>query len=127
MVYSFATADDVTARWPDLGVDPSRLEVLLEDASTWLSVWYPQIPELPSSPLDGALRLVVCQMVRRAVRSERFDGVEQSSESAGPYSYSVRMSNPDGNLFLTAQEKQTLDSLVGGSGGRAGSVRMGGW
>lgn len=127
MVYAFASADDVTARWPDLGVSADRLDVLLEDASTWLSVWYPSIPEFPAAPLDGALRLVVCQMVRRAVRSERMDGIEQSSESAGPFSYSVRMSNPDGNLFLTAQEKQTLDSLVGVSGGRAGSVRMGGW
>lgn len=124
MVYAFASADDVLTRWPDLDATEERLELLLEDASTWLATWFPKIPELPGPPIDGVLRMVTCQMVRRAVRSEQFDGLESSSESAGPFSVTKKLSNPDGNLFLTSQEKQTLEAVLGPQSRTQGAVTV---
>lgn len=110
---SFATNEELSARWPSLASDPARTQALLDDAAVWLRVWYPDIPEPPTGALADVLRLVSLQMVRRAIRSESYDGRESMSETAGPYSVSVKLSNPDGNLFLTAQERDGLEALLG--------------
>ena len=125
----FATANDFSSRWPSLVADPARTEALLEDAATWLRVWFPTIPEWPNGPVVDVLRLVSLQMVRRALRSEDYDGVHSMGEQAGPFSMNVRMSNPDGNLFLTSQEREGIENVLGARrpGGGATGVQLGGW
>lgn len=126
---SFATHEELSARWPSLVADPARAQALLEDAAVWLRVWYPAIPEPPTGALSDVLKLVSLQMVRRALRSESYDGRESMSETAGPYSVSVKLSNPDGNLFLTAQERDGLEALLGAKASRvkARGIAHGGW
>ena len=126
---SFASPEDFTDRWPDIGADGAKLQALLDDAAVWLRVWYPSIPSFPEAPLIDVLRLVSLQMVRRAVRSEALDGRESVSETAGPYSFTAKLSNPDGNLFLTAQEREGIEALLGARAmsKRARGVQLGGW
>ena len=52
---------------------------------------------------------MACAIVKRAMlASDDIAGVTQHSQTAGYYSESFSYSNPDGDLYLTRSEKESL-------------------
>lgn len=114
MAESFATPDDLAARWRPLESDERAMaEVLLEDASARVRVEFPdvdaRIAAVPQE-LDPAVpRMIVCAMVKRAMLAPSDQGVAASvQQSAGPYSQSTTFANPNGDLYLTSGERRML-------------------
>ena len=108
---AFATQDDLAARWrPLVGTEGDRADILLEDASVWLRAWF---PDLDARLLDGRIDalipvMVTCAMVKRAMLSTNFDGMQSVSNSAGSFSQERVFSNPQGNLYITAAERDLI-------------------
>lgn len=105
---AFATVSDLEARWRPLSeTERSKAEVLLEDASAYLSALV-----CPDPNCDGQtniLRTVTCSMARRSMSSEMDAyGLSSMQITAGPYSQSVSYANPSGDFYLTGFEKKLL-------------------
>lgn len=117
--FPFATVEDLKKRWPDMppGSD-DHAEVLLEDASALIMEAFPRVHEAS----EATRRRIVCAMVKRSMKAglDDRDGVSSVSETTGPFQVSHSFSNPNGDLFLTKQERQAL----GGGKQRAGSVDL---
>lgn len=114
---AFATVADLRARWSAAPVDDARVEVLLEDAGLWLASWF-LLPAVLSDDLSGVLRMVSCSMVKRALLSQDVGHIESQQVTAGPFSQTQKFSNPDGNLYLTVQERQMVEKALDTAAGR---------
>lgn len=121
---AFATADDVRLRWAGAPANDGLIEAVLEDAAVWLRAWYPSIPAEPSDTLLSALRMVSVSMVKRSLLSADNGHLESMTDTAGPFSQARSFRNPEGNLFLTAQERTMLDRALGVELGRGSGMRM---
>lgn len=124
MVDSFATTDDLQARWHPLSTEErQRAQTLLEDASdiirTQCSGWKQAQPT--------TLRRVVCAMVKRAMLAESDNpmGYQQISQTTGPFTDMHTYANPNGDLYLTSAEKQSLRPLSTGRAFSFGYARSG--
>ena len=127
---AFASHEDLEARWKPLSdEEQARADVLLEDASVWLGEWF---PGLESRVAAGELAatiptMVACAMVKRAMVSSGMEGVTyaQESEVYGPMSHQSgrTFKNPEGNLYITALERDLLDGQPSG----AVSMECSGW
>lgn len=110
--FPFATVDELKARWPDfpVGAEP-HAETLLEDASQFILDVCPSAADASES----TRRRVVCSVVRRSMQSDQNDmgGMSNMSMTSGPFSVQQTAANPNGDFFLTKQEKFAL-----GGGGR---------
>lgn len=125
----YAELQDLEDRFPRDLTDAETEEVptLLEDASFWLSVW---VPGLDTAITTGdetaaeAAKLLVVAMVKRALTAQAADlpGVQSITNSGGPYNQSITYRNPEGNLYLYANELESITSLLRSS--RAGAVSM---
>ena len=122
---SFATAQDLSARWRKLSdAETTTAEVLLADASDKIR------NRVSRAGDDGwcaanarTLTRICCSMVKRSMQQSSTgmpEGVSQSSTTTGPFTDGYTWSNPDGNLYLTAEELRDL----GISEGRAFTVGM---
>lgn len=122
---AFAEVSDLEARWRELSeTEQAQASVLLEDASAILSSLV--VIEDKETEYLELCRIVVCNMVQRAMASSANDlfGVTQSSMTAGPYTQSASYSNPTGDMYLTKTEKR----MLGITNGYIGSIRpMIGW
>lgn len=121
---TFATVDDLRQRWssaPPPGLMDEALQARLEDASIWLRIQYPSIPENPSGLLGSALRIVACAIVRRAENVADLEGFQSYSEGAGPFTETIRTHGDGGNFYLTKQEKELIEQALGGGIGSGGS------
>ena len=102
--FPFATVDELKARWPDFppGAD-AHAEVLLEDASQFI------LDTVKSAGLaaPATRRRIVCAVVRRMMDVDEA-GIESFSQSAGPFSQTVKPVNPNGDFYLTKAEKTAL-------------------
>lgn len=126
----FATVDDVRLRWVNAPavVTDEVIGAALADAEVWLRASYPMIPESPEPTLARVLSLVSSSMVRRSLMAADRDGVTQQQASAGPFSQSVSYRNPEGDLFLTAQERRMLENALDAAGADAAvSMEAHGW
>lgn len=104
---SFAEPEDLEARWHTLtDSERERASLLLVDASDKIMTDYPHAVNRVSAT---TLKRIVCQMVKRAmtVQSE-FEGVKQMSQTTGSFADSYTFANPDGDLYFTSSEKQSL-------------------
>ncbi|QGU03104.1 Phage protein Gp19/Gp15/Gp42 [Corynebacterium kalinowskii] len=110
----YATADDLRTRWRQYPADLSdeMATALLDDASTWLSVTFPSIPEVVTGKLADVLKIVVCAMARRALIADVSDGADQITDAAGPFSTSLHFRNSEGNLFITGQEREMIEAAL---------------
>lgn len=111
---AYATVEDLVARWHALeGAEADRAGVLLEDAAAMLGALVEVDPE------DGGqaelLKIVSCSMVIRAMLASESDayGVSQLDYGMGPFNQAAHFANPNGDLYLTAQEKQMLGVVDG--------------
>ena len=102
----FATVADLEARWHALtSEERTRAERLLADASDLIRTSCPNWAR--ATPLT--LQRVACAIVKRAMlASDDIAGVTQHSQTAGSYSESFSYSNPDGDLYMTRSEKESL-------------------
>jgi hypothetical protein len=110
-IQTFATADDVSARWRSFSDEESELaDQLAKDASLRVQALYPTIllRIAAGTVQEEIVRIVVCGMVKRAMLSLGAEGITQLTESGGPYSESRTFANPSGNLYLTAEDKALL-------------------
>ncbi len=121
MADPFATPDDVAARWrPLTPAEETVAETLVGDASRTLRARFPGIDaSIAAGTVDAeAAKQVVAGMVKRALIAPQ-EGVDSTSETVGPFSYSQRYSNALRNLFLTAAD----ELLIEGYRPRARSIR----
>lgn len=112
---AYATVEDVEARWRDLDADEeARASVLLDDASAMLDAIVDVNPD--DQRQLGLLKQVSCSMVIRAMLASESDayGVSRLDYGMGPFSQAATFSNPNGDLYLTGQEKEMLGVGVGG-------------
>lgn len=110
--FPFATVDELKNRWPDFPAGgEDHAETLLEDASQFIIDVCPSAADVSAS----TRRRVVCSVVRRAMQSDQNDmgGMSNMSMTSGPFSVQQTSANPNGDFFLTKQEKFAL-----GGGGR---------
>lgn len=108
----YATVNDVRLRWEMAPASDDLLNARINDASIWLQAMYPKIPDRPSERLTRVLRMIVCAMVKRSLLADGSEHVESQSMTAGVFSQSQSFRNPEGNLYLTAQEKDMLESAL---------------
>ena len=102
----FAEVSDLEARWRGLDTgERERAETLLADASDKIRADYPLLWRKVS---ERTLTRIVCQMVKRAMLADDTAGVQSATQTTGPFSDTVAYSNPDGDLYLTASERQSL-------------------
>lgn len=106
---AYATMEDLQARWHALTEDEQAVaEVLLEDAAAMLAA----LVEVNAEDESQAqmLKIVSCSMVTRAMLAKESDayGVSQMDYGMGPFSQAAHFANPNGDLYLTAQEKRLL-------------------
>lgn len=110
---ALATYQDVEARWrPLTPSETSVAETLLDDASDILRTRWPDVDSrLTSGSLTEATVVrVVATMVKRALMSAgAVEGVESSSQTAGPFAQTVQYANPTGNLYISADEARLFD------------------
>ena len=104
---AFATVADLEARWRTLTSEEQALAAtLLDDAAVKLSEWVIEDDELQAAKL----KIVSCDMVKRAMiasTSSAF-GVEQLDATMGPMSQTAHFVNPNGDLYVSKQEKRML-------------------
>lgn len=114
---SYANARDYKTLYPDTAVEDLRLNSFLGRASRMLNsemriagVDY----SAPDAEMAANLKDVCIEMVHRVVgdggemASSIPFGVSQYTASAQPYSESFTLSNPYGDMFMTAREKRML-------------------
>lgn len=106
---AYATVEDIEARWHELDEDArDRAGTLLEDAAAMLDALVTVDPD--DAAQQGLLKIVSCSMVIRAMLSAESDayGVSQLDFGMGPFSQAAHFANPNGDLYLTAQERRML-------------------
>lgn len=111
---AFATVEDLEDRWRELDSDEeAKATTLLDDASVMLSA----LVEVDQGDASQAalLKIVSCSMVMRSMMASESDayGVSQLDYGMGPFSQAAHFSNPNGDMYLTAQEKRLL-GITGG-------------
>lgn len=105
--FPFATLLEFQARWPDMpaGSDAHAL-VLLEDASQFIH------DTVPSAGLAtvSTRRRVVCAVVRRSMAASSADtaGFDNVQVGGGPFQFGGSVTNPNGDFYLTKQERKAL-------------------
>lgn len=124
MAESFAKIWDLEARWRPLQAsEVQRADVLLSDASAKVRRRFPTVDaRITAGDLEAQeVAAVVAGMVRRAM-TQPAEGVLSVSQGAGPFSQTQQYANPNGNLYLTAEDVRTLNDPTYGR--RAFSVDL---
>lgn len=115
---AYATVEDLEASWRDLADwERTRMERTIEDACTWLDAQIDKAGHAPADYAESLLRLITCNLVRRAVGEldptgsdaqwqTYTDQVEQASTAAV-----VR-----GDFYLTQWERNALGVRAGRAG-----------
>ena len=105
--FPFATLDEFKARWPDFpaGAD-AHATILLEDASQFILDTVPAAETATAS----TRRRIVCDVVRRSMSAAASDtaGFDTFQAGGGPFQFGGKVSNPNGDFYLTKQERKAL-------------------
>lgn len=116
MAAVYANVDDLKEHWSGLP-DEDRADAgqKLLEASIEVRANFPDVDErLQRGVLDAEVpRLVVCRMVKRALDVAGGDelplaGMESVQFGAGPFQFGGKVSNPDGNVYLSAADRRLL-------------------
>lgn len=112
MAGPFATHTDVEARWRPLSSSEILVaDTLLVDASSIIRErWTDVDARIASGALSAdTLIRIVSQMVKRAMIVGDSEGLESQSQTAGPFGINQTYSNPNGNLYLNADDIAVLN------------------
>lgn len=112
----YATVADLIVHWPKFPVgSEDEAEQKLLEASIEVRSNFPDVDRrLSLGVLDAEVpRLVVCRMVKRALNVDDAEalptgGMESVQFGAGPFQFSGKPSNPDGNIYMSAGDKRLL-------------------
>jgi DsbC/DsbD-like thiol-disulfide interchange protein len=110
-VPTYAEFDDLEERYPGALPTQPDPEILLGDASFWLSAWVPGLDVAITggdAELAEAAKLLVVAMVKRALAAPGAENVQQ--ETVGVFT--VRYRNPEGNLYVYGRELDTILLLM---------------
>jgi hypothetical protein len=116
---AFATHTDLETRWHALDeAEQARADVLLGDTSMWFRVWFRDFGDLESLAgadelLAESLKVLACSVVKRAMPMSDFEGASGVEQAMGPITMNVTYRNPEGNLYLTKSEFDTIAVLLG--------------
>ncbi|MBG6083242.1 Gp19/Gp15/Gp42 family protein [Zhihengliuella flava] len=111
---AYATYQDLQKRWSSMpaDLDQDTVTLFLEDASTLLRAWYPDVDaRIAAGTLDDeAVKIIVCGMVRRALErpDDRDPGVTQRTDTTGPFSQTFQYRDADAVLYLTKNDRRIL-------------------
>lgn len=104
----FADVDDLQTRWKPLSPSEiGRANALLNDAAIFLRAEFERNDKKINEEdelLMSALKIVSCAMVKRMMNAAQVDGVSQMGMTAGPFNQQFTLSNPSGDMYLTARE-----------------------
>lgn len=108
----FATLDELETRYRVLDADESKRAVaLLDDASFVLRREF----ELAGVEINAAdeiqahnLSAVCCSMVKRVLANGVAGDYKQYSQTAGSFNEQYTFANPQGDIYLTSQERRLL-------------------
>lgn len=122
---TFASTDDLAGRWHKLtDAETALAKTLLGDASDKIRDRVPEAnDEEWAKAHERRLRRICCAMVKRAMQQESAGvpgGVNQNTDTTGPFTNVYNWSNPAGNLYLTKEDLRDL----GVSGQQAFSIDM---
>ena len=118
MAEPLATTADVEALWRTLSESETTVaESLIRVASRVIRARYGDVDDrILAGTLDAQdVADIVAAMVKRAMLSPAADGVESYAHGAGPFSENTKYSNPDGNVYLTAEERLLFEPVGFGS------------
>lgn len=115
---AYATIEDYEARNGAVD-DEARRQIIstrLQDASTMLDCLV-EVDVEDEGQLD-ALRIVACNMVARAMAATDggLAGIGEVSFGMGPFEQRATLSNPSGDLYVTAGEQRMLGMGVAAIG-----------
>lgn len=108
----FATVEDLEAEWRPLSdgeKDTARHR--LKTASTLIRRMKPSIDDEAEHDevLQEVLTFVVCDMVKSSMSTAEVpQGVTQFTNSTGPFSQTMQLSNPNENLFFKRMHRRLL-------------------
>lgn len=132
MVGPFSTLEDFKLHWAALPADKD-LEATqkIKEASIKIRG---QFPDIDTRLADGRIaletvQLVVHEMVKRALDSPAGDelaGVQQATGQTGPFTTTLQYTNPDGNLYLSRDDRRMLSAGRPGKTKQAFSIFPGG-
>lgn len=111
MMLPFATPADVAARWRPLSSGEEDVaKVLLADATDMIETRWPDMRDRVEAGSIGlgTLKRITANMVKRAMLNPA-DGVSQQAQVNGPFTLSQTFANPNGNLYLSADDVAALD------------------
>lgn len=129
MKIPFATIEDVESRFRALDDhEKTRAAQLLADASVMLAhaltragVSWQEARNEPGDILGTAINMVAASMAVRAMKSPvDMPALTQYSQGAVGYTESMTYANPNGDLYMTAKERE----LLGIGRARCGSIRV---
>lgn len=116
-----ASSSDLVARWRELSAaEETRASVLLGSAERKILRLWPDVSDrLDAGLLDrDEVVDVLAAMVQR-VMTRPSDGVVSRTDTRGPFSETVRYQNPDGGLYLTAEERAVFGDSEGSAKARS--------
>lgn len=105
----FAEVSDLEGRWRKLSDSEQTIaETLLTDASIMVRN---RASDAKHTDAD-TLRMVVCEMVKRAMAGPMAAGMGVNSiqQGAGPYQQTAQFTNPLGDLYLSKSDLKDLGS-----------------
>jgi hypothetical protein len=108
----FATHQDVQARWRTLVSDEQDIaDQLAADASDIIRIRWPNVDDrVTAGELQAeSIVRVVAAMVKRAMIRPVPEGFESFTQAAGPLSAGGKVANPNGNLYLSAEEVRLFE------------------
>lgn len=109
---AYAAVGDLEKRFRSLDADERvRAEVLLEDASTALTVELARVGKEvdPEDAIQAELlSIVACNMVKRVLASGTSADISQMSETRGPFSTSISYANPSADMYIREDERRWL-------------------
>ena len=105
---AYATVDEYALHHSMDGADPGQVATLLDDAAIILD----SLVRVDESDTDQMQKLayVSCNMVARALTAMKSDafGVDEMRAEMGPFAQTVHYQNPNGDLYITKNEKRVL-------------------
>lgn len=111
----FATTADLTGRWRTLtNAETTKADLFLADVERDLVRAYPDLPTRAAADVDFTAELtrITCNVVRRRMTGEEFEGLESNSETQGPYGRTRRFRDQGDDLEVTAYERRILAGAV---------------
>lgn len=108
---AYATVEDLEKRWRVLTPSEKTVaETLLTDASNMINRLVSDIADkMQDETYSQVLTAVICAMVKRSLmNNDEQLGITNHTMTAGSYNENITFSNPNGDMYLTKNEKKLL-------------------